>query len=501
MSNEIIKDELVAGQVELLEKTQLAVDNKIATQAEIAKIISFKSTATILHTEVIDGEIHFSGKLKTQIVFQTSANNYENASMETEWISAIKDSKIKNGNFVCAKATVIDQNITQASQNSISTSNIVEIEAKFITNDKITYTSGSSENIYVLNDGFTSDFLLTTDKQKITLDFEVKNHDKIRQILNENYCIRVKNAKPLNNMVALDGILNYSLLMLCDENELKIVNEDASFSEEILINGVNEESRIDMCLSITQCNAKVEEDKLIITCIAEVCTNVYNSKTLNFVSDAFSTTNELNLKIVSLTQNKYKFSFDFENEVAGSVLVGGEGYEIRKVVGAFLNHINLAQVSYEGGEIIIEGIANFTCVYVGVEDDINSVEIELPFAVKNRNTLLTENQLFKVCACICDVRARIRKANEIEVIANACFQVKAFENEQYAYVCDIEIGEGKVQQDVGMVVYVAKGGETIFEIAKKLSVKPTLITAQNPNLIEPIGEGEQIIIYNQKINN
>ena len=243
---------------------------------------------------------------------------------------------------------------------------------------------------------------------------------------------------------------------------------------------------------------KIQNNKLVLKIGAMLCYDIYEEKTLHFVSDAFSTTNDINLNVVSALQNRFAYNFSDSTEIVGNITVKDEGFEIRKVIGALPKTLLFSKVSTEDDEILIEGIATFTAIYEGVDDSIESVDVEIPFSSKVKSPAEAGAQIVLSGGCTFDVKAKIRKANEIEISAGITLCFNVFEKNEFAYVAGVEIGEEKMSDDSALTVYVVKEGESVFDIAKKLSLDIAELKAQNPELEEGLEVGTRIAFYKQK---
>lgn len=69
---------------------------------------------------------------------------------------------------------------------------------------------------------------------------------------------------------------------------------------------------------------------------------------------------------------------------------------------------------------------------------------------------------------------------------------------QGAVISELSFTEQVPQKDCAIEIYFAKVGEKIWDIAKKLFVKPEEIYSQNPMVGEVLEKDEKLAIYYQK---
>lgn len=498
MSNEIIKDELVSGNVEFIDKIQFTSQNKIFTDKEISKVLLIRNKASVLHCEVLDGEIHVSGKLISNAVFTSTDVEKSSAEAEMEFNEILKNNLIKQGDEVCIKAQVVDFNVESVSVSEISISATIELKAKLTNFETLSYVTGGGDGLYVLEDDFTNTFLTSSGKQNFEIEIEEQNRGNASNVLCASSCLKLKNVKCMNGIAQIDGSAFYNLV-LNNNNEINVLNDQSLFSEEIALEGVDENANVFASLSVESTETEILENKILIKIKAAICFDVYKTCKLKFVSDAFSVTNETNLNVVSALQKRFAYNFGETAEVVGNITVKDENFEIRRIIGTVPADVLVSNIQIEGENISVEGVANFTAIYEDVDDVIDSVDVEIPFVNTFKAGEPVANADLTVSnACVCDVKAKIRKANEIEISAEIDFCFNVFENNEFAFVSDVELGEDKPADDSALVIYTIKNGESIFDVAKKLSIGIAELKAQNPALEEGETEGLQVVVYKQK---
>ena len=64
------------------------------------------------------------------------------------------------------------------------------------------------------------------------------------------------------------------------------------------------------------------------------------------------------------------------------------------------------------------------------------------------------------------------------------------------YITELALGENFVEGKSGFEIYVTKGNEDLFEIAKNLHVDMEIVKKQNPNL-EEYQANQHVLVYNQ----
>lgn len=89
---------------------------------------------------------------------------------------------------------------------------------------------------------------------------------------------------------------------------------------------------------------------------------------------------------------------------------------------------------------------------------------------------------------------KVKAGKELEVIFKLGYTLEFGKNENVRYVKNIEVLKEKDTDFGGIRVYITRSGETIFDVAKVLNVKPETITSQN-EVVDGFEQGEKIYVY------
>ncbi len=99
-----------------------------------------------------------------------------------------------------------------------------------------------------------------------------------------------------------------------------------------------------------------------------------------------------------------------------------------------------------------------------------------------------------------DIKVKINNSKlhgkkDVEIIAELFVEYKKYSKEFVSFVSSIEEMEDKTPSASAIRVYIVKEGESLFNVAKALSVRPQDILTQNPSLDGNVCEGTRLVIY------
>jgi hypothetical protein len=188
----------------------------------------------------------------------------------------------------------------------------------------------------------------------------------------------------------------------------------------------------------------------------------------------------------------------FEAKVEGSVQIGSEAPRIDKVVGFSEPIHTITTIDYASGKAYIDGLLSFNISYLNDElENIETSRQEIPFrvSVTTENPL---NDLVLVKSEIVDVDIASRRGREVFFDGKLKLDVCTKKDVCDAVITELELKEPLPQKNHAIEIYFGKKGDDLWQIAKELKINPSIITEQNPDLVLPLEQSENIVIYNSK---
>ena len=96
------------------------------------------------------------------------------------------------------------------------------------------------------------------------------------------------------------------------------------------------------------------------------------------------------------------------------------------------------------------------------------------------------------------ISTRARRGKEIEVIATLEIYSDIYNNTENVVITKLAEDDLIPDNNCSMLFYIAKSGDTIWEVSKELKTSEELLLSQNPNLTDPIVPGTKVVVYKQK---
>ena len=143
-------------------------------------------------------------------------------------------------------------------------------------------------------------------------------------------------------------------------------------------------------------------------------------------------------------------------------------------------------------DLNVEGIVTTEIIY-STKGELHSVRAEVPYSI-NLIGDFTNKSVTRVS--VIDVNVKI-KNNTAEINLLLGFEIASYLDTSLSYISNVEIGEERPVNTSGLSMYVAKDGDTMWDVCKALTATPEQILSQNPTLTFPLKQCDKVIYFRQ----
>lgn len=491
--------------------TQAVIECKLPANdnSEINKILCANAKAYIANSEIGEGEVNFNGFVNFLVIYESADGVTQSLDYSAEFKDKFKNEKINIGDVANVTAAVVDVNTTTVVGSSdVKVVAVVEINIDLITTNNVEVLTGATgEQVFTQNEMVNLNSLASVITERFELLQDVEIRDAVSQVLSVCNSAFIDSVTPNNGYVTVRGGVNINVCYLTNAEmpEIRSYQTNFDFSQEIASNSVLTSSHVQSELNLLYSDIKVttnlNADSSVINLVLPLLYTgyVFNSVEVDAVTDIFSTEHQLTVATESLINILPLNSTSYTEKISGNVVTDESTPFIDEVLGNCCNHVVLATSYFTDNTLVVEGIAYTTVLYLNKETNTNnSIEVEIPFSLNLIANNLPQNAVPIVNISLGDVLTRSKRVREIEVNANLFVFANFYSDVTEAVIISVAVGEEKPESDCVLSVYIAKPGDTLWDIAKELNTSPDMILEQNPLLELPITGGERIVIYRQR---
>lgn len=489
---------------------QIVLENNITLEGieEVKKVLSVGANVDLDYPiEALNNECKVLGKVVLNVVYLTNQDELGNQVCTSNFDIKINNQEIDTLSKINAKAEVVSTNVSKVMGNQIKVITTLNVEGLAVKNKEVSYLKDTAENIFAQK---KEEVVEQFDKfccESFNELLSAKVNDGVKKILMTNVDYVIKDYTLGKNFVSVEGEIYAKVLYANNQeiSELQTITITKEFKQEIEAEGVDKECLIDIFANVKNENVLVELEELEnnqtqinVSVTLSVCFNVYKKQQILTIQDVYSTKDILS---IHKEESDCYINCDheiLEGKIEGNVVLSDQQARVDKYLCTtnVTNHTSNVYVS--DNKMYIEGIVNCNVVYLNDElGSVQSVEIEIPYVI-DKKVDLDNDIILEPNVCLYDIDVMVKRGREIYFDA----KVKAFINVACkSSVCLVAKTEclGELEKRNNAIeIYFAKAGETFWEIAKNLKIPTEVIASQNPSLVDPLQEDQNIAIYFQK---
>ena len=417
------------------------------------------------------------------------------------------------GEFCClGQVNLCDLEFSLSSTDEIKINAVLNFEICVFKQNQAKLVECDNEDFFVLPSEVRISTCLANGRENFVQSYEVDLGKNVARVLD---CYAVLNQKGIsveNGSIVLDCSVNNTIIYEMSDENLTLSSICNTFDFKQTINV--EDCNID-CRAMSKVNLLT--DKLQVIC-EEVEGNmlaridyqflaqylVLMEKSVNSVLDAYSTTNEIELQKYEQGVVHYVGQVYSNEKIDTNLVLDNENKTIEKIFAYTCNSVDLTKLIYDNDNVLVEGVAYCNIVYENFDRETQlkgnaSIVAEIPFSTKVHMEGLHENDIILGKASPTSLDVRIKRSQELDIIAEVKIEIDAVRNSQIDLVEDIEIGEPKVASDCALSIYLVEKGKTYWDVAKQLSIDVEELQKQNIEVALPSENNEKIVYYRQLV--
>ena len=438
---------------------------------------------------------------------------------------------LENGEIVCSEEQVAQTNISY--ENSvISQSSKVKIFPCIMDNQatiaqgEVNINSLVGLDIYAFDNDCgvllpvcdesintkTADSLVCSIKDIISAEGVVKGEvtvdNKFRKIVFVTYTGFIKSYDIKTDYFVINGEMYANFLCEYDDGQLKSFTKTFDFSEEIEQKGILNDDVLQLYFKtkfrpatniVVGTNGETIIDlEMPYTLSGEVYT-CFNQEV---VVDAYNIEREVKLTTESFDHCINRPTHFAEEKIIAGFNLAEDAPRIERILGVAGENISVVNTIVKDGEMILEGIANVGVIYYSEDEEgnkvLNSVMVDLPYSLNVANADINAGDNPIVNLKLGEISVKNKKGRELEIVANVYITYCMWTPTISAFTTEISLGEQKELSPYALEIVIAKDGENIWDIAKRLSVKEEQLLLQNSEIALPLQGGEKLVVFRGK---
>ncbi len=485
------------GSVQLKNTASInAVDN-----LKITKVLTASAKVVIENITPLNAEVKFDGVVEYDLLVVLENNEIVPLTQKSNFMHNFASATITPESLIVICNNLLECN-NISNEDDITYSTLINFDVYEVkTNTDLTLAE-TPENVFTKESEVTYNSLLGKVTYEANVNFELNKDAKINKILYVSNSAHLKSVIPSTDYFVASGEVVSFIVYQGEDDLIKSCTKCTSFTEEIEFKGLTKDANIQARVTTKEATIveNLEKNVFVFDVPIKVLAQFFTKQGLNCVVDAYSLTNEVKLTTTSFQDNEFFSTHLAEENILTNFTLTDSMQPIDKILSITPINISLANQIVKDGEILLEGLATINIIYYFEDDEsnniLNSIDVEVPFSLSISAPDVKESDSVTSTISLGEVNIKNKRGKELEILAEAKINYDYTRENISALTTQIALGEEKLPKDYALEVYLAKEGQSLWDIAKELNISTADLVRQNGNLTLPIKEGEKIISYN-----
>lgn len=486
-----------------IKEEQLILDSIFTAENGYNKILWAEVVAQIDHSEPLTKEMSYSGKAFFEVHYLDSQNKAKKFTSTVPFLNKIINENLQPTSkiLIMPKVTKVEVDAPNEKINAV-----LQIDAEIFNIGELEVVSGGDDNVCMQTAEEFTENLIKDDCILFNEEYTVELTEKMDNVLSVKTSVIVKDVIPNNNFFTVEGEIctRVKFVTAGEETERILTNTYSTpFRREVEVQGLTPDGKVELRAFVKYDAFKYDlnrENKVIeITAPINICFKAFDKLPISVANDLFSMTHQLSVVTNSYSKDELQVPEYVEAKIEGSVSIESSQPRIDKIVGFSDANLEVTNFYVQNGSFVVEGVVSFDIAYLNDETGtVNTTHIEIPFSV-NAKLEISDNAVLFPQIDLTDVEINARRGREIYFDAKIKALVNYALQSDGAVITSVEQGEELSTKKHAIEVYFGRKGDDLWNIAKELRIKPETIAIQNPNLILPLEQNENVVVYNQGI--
>ncbi|MCL2670430.1 MAG: LysM domain-containing protein [Clostridiales bacterium] len=485
---EVIKTILPAENYVTYLTAQARIDSLIPlpdTRA-VRKVLACTAQVTNLEAAAAQGAVDLSGVLALQLILLEAEPFAFTA--QAEFTHRIKSEKVAAGMQALAQAQVFECR-AEAEDGVLRLHALIALDAHITQTNQVSAVTEISDvhGIETVRGLFTQKrrTLVGSQTLRVQEELSIPSGTKLLQV---NGSALVREAVPAHGGILVEGVLHVAALLQDGEGNLRSQPMNLPFSETIA-GDATDACEAQAILQDLRAEVTSEADgALEVTASIPISVYAAVHTEIPLLLDAYDA--ELSFACVQEETESLQYNNSHTKKAVVRETLPIPSVLPESFLPAFVRAVPAITgiaPSDEGAEV--DGVLLTTLCYRAEDGGLYSFSEDIPFCVKIDQA---EGRALTAQAVVCAATVT-GGGRSLDVQITMQLSCDCYHSSIQRYTSMLE-GNENAQSRNGIFIYLSDQNETLFSVGKRFGIPVASVMALNPNLKEPMSEGQQIVL-------
>ena len=497
--NNVIKIANTANLPTLNLKSQLNMN--IDSNSPIKQVVNIEACLIESQTESMTGKAIIKGVIGVKVIYVDYDNMFNTLSDSINFTETLNSDKLTNDcQIVITNSQFVTEFYNDEKYLKINLEGNVECFCNL--NSDLNCFNNFSNNLVTSKTNLPAWSCAQKVDKSSTYNFGFKLDSKISKVLSCESKLTLDESKCYEGYIVISGQIVNNIICEIDgePNSIKLYSNSTPFKCEVEANACDNDCVADLNsyvnMNSTQISTEIEENctKFDFEYNIATCGYIYKNINLDVVQDAYSL--ESAVELITGTYDicervpyiKTSENVDLEVSLADEI-------NIDEILGMINTSASVTQYVIKDNSVLIEGVINGNLLYFDENRDIKYLTTQLPYSISIKQDITND-----VCGARLNVvpiacKCKIKRGNTLMVDYEVCISGNIYTKKSVSLIEDIKFGEMFNYNDIAFQIYLARAGESSWELCKRLHITNDQLCEYNKETPTTYAGGEKIIIY------
>ncbi len=470
-----------------------------AEKADIGRILLVQGRVHV-NAEPGDGKVFMEGNVRFSVVYMGLEGSIDSFESSSPFRHTENMDNAGAGMNAYAKGNIKEIEYTVEDDRTIYVKGVVSMSISGcvpVVYDAVTGADSPDIQVKSLRRKMagTKDFRKDTAmvREDIRIPQSLPKAEKI--LFSDAYAV-VKSVKSEDLKIIVEGDIKLMVLYLSiDKNApLQYYYDSLPFGDILAFEGASSGDFVLADADLFDLNMDVAEesgDILRLGAKINVLATINGHNDIEYMEDAYSLKNRLNVKYNDFSYKHAVLSGSVKAFARSVIAIPPYEPSVSRVVCMKASPV-IVTATPGTDRVYLEGLMMFSICYAS-PDGMRSYSGEVPFESEAQLEGLLPTHGVDVSAEV-EYSTFEGAGRDISVKFMMDVQIKAFAQNSFRLVSDVEETEEEAPHKKGITIYFADGDETLWDIAKRYSTTLDNVKKFNPDLEDSIKQGQKILI-------
>jgi len=513
---ELIKKNIHMNKLKCKSTLQLTLDddfNVPDVKPDIDKIIKEQGEVRITDIKAMNGKLLVKGALRFNVLYLNGEDQRPVHNIAGE----IPFDEVINMDLTCAdddptvKWELEDLSTGMINSRKLSVKSIVQLNVSVeeLYDEETAVMVEGSEDVQYMNKKIEITDVGVKRKDTFRIKDEIllpANKGNISTLLYHDIGLNNVEVRLLEDRFSIKGEIPVFILYTSEdeENPMEYYETEIPFGGVIECNGCNEDMIEDILFRISDKFIEIKADEdgeeraFDIEVILDMDIKVYKIEEPEILCDIYSPSKEITPIVKEAVYENLVVKNNSKYRIADRIRVLESQPRILQICHAN-GAIKIDEIIPDGNQLQVEGVVEADILYISEDDSIplNSVKGAIPFVQMIEVKGIKPDSNYEIRPNLDQLSVMMLDSEEIEVKATVSLNTIVFDRITEEIITDIEVADldlQKLQDMPGIIGYVVKPNDTLWDIAKKYYTTVDSIMSINEMEDDMIEEGDKLII-------